>query len=82
MTLILCVSGGCDSVSLLNLLQRLSALLFLKLHILHFNHQLRPEADHEQAFVNSLAEHYKIPFHYKTAKHLKPGQAGLQETAR
>jgi len=81
-TLVLCVSGGCDSVSLLHLLQSLRALLFLKLHVLHFNHQLRPEADHEQAFVKSLAEYYKIPFHYKTAKHLIPGQAGLQETAR
>ena len=81
-TLLLCVSGGCDSVSLLHLLQRLSSLLFLKLHVLHFNHQLRPEAGHEQAFVKSLAEQYKIPFHFKTAKHLKPGQAGLQETAR
>ena len=82
LTLIICVSGGCDSVSLLHLLHRLSALLFLKLHVLHFNHQLRPEADHEQAFVKSLAEQYKIPFHYKTAKHLIPGHAGLQETAR
>lgn len=81
-TLIICVSGGCDSVSLLHLLQRLSALLFLKLNVLHFNHKLRPEADHEQDFVKSLAEHYKIPFHYKTAKHLIPGQAGLQEAAR
>ncbi len=82
MKLIVCVSGGCDSVSLLHLLQRLSSLMLLKLHVLHFNHQLRPEADHEQNFVKSLAKHYKIPFHYKTAKHLKPGQAGLQETAR
>ena len=81
-TLILCVSGGCDSVSMLHLLERLSTLLLLKLHILHFNHQLRPEADHEQAFVKSLADHYKIPFYYKTAKHLKPGQVGLQESAR
>ena len=80
--LILCVSGGLDSVSLLHILQRLSALLLLKLHVLHFNHRLRPEAENEQAFVKSLAKHYKIPFHYRTAKHLKPGQAGLQETAR
>jgi len=80
--LVLCVSGGCDSVSLLHLLERLSSLLLLKLHVLHFNHQLRPEADHEQDFVKSLAEQYQIPFHFKTAKHLKPGQAGLQETAR
>ena len=80
--LIICVSGGCDSVSLLHLLQRLSSLMLLKLNVLHFNHQLRHEADHEQNFVKSLAEHYKISFHYKTAKHLKPGQPGLQETAR
>ena len=78
--LIVCVSGGCDSVSLLHLLQRLSSLMLLKLHVLHFNHKLRPEADLEQDFVKSLAEHYKIPFHYKTATHLKLGQAGLQET--
>ena len=56
--------------------------MLIKLHVLHFNHQLRSEADNEQNFVKSLAEHYKIPFHYKTAKHLKPSQAGLQETAR
>ena len=80
--LIICVSGGCDSVSLLHLLQRLSALLHLKLHVLHFNHNLRPEADDEQDFVKSLAENYKIPFHYKTAKHLIQGQPGLQENAR
>ena len=80
--LVLCVSGGCDSVSLLHLLQSLSSLLLLKLHVLRFNHQLRPEAGHEQAFVKSLAEQYNIPFYFKTAKHLKPGQAGLQENAR
>lgn len=79
---IVCVSGGSDSVSLLHLLQRLSTLLALDLHVLHFNHQLRPEADEEQNFVKKLAVQYKIPFHYKTAKNFSPGQAGLQESAR
>jgi len=79
---IVCVSGGSDSVALFNLLQRLSTLLRLKLHVLHFNHQLRPEAQQEQDFVESLAKLHKIPFHYKTAKHLKHGQPGLQESAR
>ncbi len=79
---LVCVSAGSDSVSLLHLLQRLSALLGLELHVLHFNHQLRPEADEEQDFVRSLAEQYKIPFHCKTAKHLKSGQSGLQDSAR
>ena len=59
-----CVSGGSDSVALFHILQRLSTLLRLKLHILHFNHQLRPEAQQEQDFVESLAKQYKIPFHY------------------
>ena len=80
--LILCVSGGSDSVSLLHVLQSLSNLLLLKLHVLHFNHRLRPEAESEQNFVKSLAENYKIPFYYKIAKHLIPGQVGLQNAAR
>ena len=52
--LIVCVSGGCDSVSLLHLLQRLSSLMLLQLHVLHFNHKLRPEADNEQNFVKHV----------------------------
>ncbi|HIA57455.1 MAG TPA: tRNA lysidine(34) synthetase TilS [Candidatus Lambdaproteobacteria bacterium] len=79
---VVCVSGGSDSVALFYLLHRLSSLLQLDLHILHFNHQLRPEANDEQNFVKSLADQNKIPFHYVTAKHLKTGQPGLQESAR
>ena len=79
---IVCVSSGSDSVALFHSLLRLSALLCLKLHILHFNHQLRPEALREQDFVESLGKEYKVPFHCKTAKHLQTGQQGLQESAR
>ena len=79
---IVCVSSGSDSVALFHSLLRLSALLCLKLHILHFNHQLRPEALREQDFVESLGKEYKVPFHCKTAKHLHTGQQGLQESAR
>jgi tRNA(Ile)-lysidine synthase len=79
---IVCVSGGSDSVALLHLLQRQRTLLNLEPHLLHFNHQLRPEADHEQDFVQALADQYEIPFHHKTAKHLKSGQSALQESAR
>jgi len=79
---IVCVSGGCDSVALLHLLHRLSNLLCLKLHVLFFNHQLRPEANEEQNFVKSLAKKYEIPFFCKISKHLHRGQSGLQEAAR
>ena len=64
------------------MLQRQRNLFDLEPHILHFNHQLRPESAKEQDFVKSIAEHYEIPFHHKTAKHLKSGQSALQESAR
>ncbi len=82
LTVVVCVSGGSDSVALLHLLQRQRTLLNLELHILYLNHQLRTEASQEQNFVQSLADQYEIPFHHKTAKHLKSGQAALQESAR
>ena len=82
LTVVVCVSGGSDSVALLHLLQRQRTLLNLELHILYLNHQLRAEACQEQNFVQSLADLYKIPFHHKTAKHLKSGQSALQESAR
>ena len=79
---IVCVSGGSDSVALLHLLHRLSKLLCLKLHVLFFNHRLRPEANEERDFVESLAKKYEIPFYCKTSKYLHRGQSGLQEKAR
>ncbi len=82
LTVIVCVSGGSDSVALLHLLQRQRTLLNLEPHLLHFNHQLRSEAVQEQDFVRSLADQYEIPFHHKIAKHLKSGQPALQESAR
>ena len=82
LTVVVCVSGGSDSVALLHLLQRQRTLLNLKLHILYLNHQLRTEASQELLFVKSLADQYKIPFHHKTAKHLNSGQSSLQESAR
>jgi len=79
---IVCVSGGSDSVALIHLLHKLSKLLFLELNILHFNHQLRPESDQEQSFVKTLAENLQIPFHSKKNNDFLKGQSGFQESAR
>lgn len=43
------VSGGVDSVALLHCLWHVRTTRNLQLHVLHFNHRLRPEADDEEA---------------------------------
>ncbi len=80
--LLLCVSGGCDSVALLRLLAGLKALNRWQLYVLHFNHRLRPEADEEAGFVRDLALEHELPFTLKSAGHLSPEQPGLQARAR
>lgn len=66
--LILCVSGGSDSVFLLNILQYLNLKYDLKLniYIMHLNHNLRKEAKRDEDFVKELAEKNKIPFFVKS----------------
>ncbi len=50
------VSGGPDSVLLLDFLQRLSQKIALRLVVVHFNHHLRgAESDTDESFVRGLA---------------------------
>lgn len=57
--LLIGVSGGADSLALLHLLwQRLGS---DRLVVGHLNHQLRPEADDEAAFVAKTAAAWNIP---------------------
>ena len=56
------VSGGADSVSLLDILHSLSEER-LKLVVAHLNHRLRgEESDGDEAFVAALAQRYGLPF--------------------
>lgn len=57
---VVAVSGGPDSVALLDLLHRLGN---LNLHIAHLNHRLRPAADADAAFVQTLGRRYNLPVH-------------------
>lgn len=57
------VSGGPDSVALLDALAALAPEFGWKLHVAHFNHQLRgADADADEAFVRELAAGYGLPF--------------------
>ncbi len=69
------VSGGPDSVALLNLLRRLKPDLDLHLGVAHFDHGLRGEQSREEAgFVAALAGSLSLSFH--------PGQGDTRELAR
>lgn len=62
--LLLCVSGGVDSMALLHLLATVkhSRMPSLSLSVINFNHKLRPESDEEAQFVSSLANEYGLPY--------------------
>src|SRR5262245_22921170 len=55
------VSGGPDSTALLGAVAEIAPRRKLQLTILHVNHALRPEADQEQQFVETLAREYHLP---------------------
>jgi tRNA(Ile)-lysidine synthase len=84
-TVLVAVSGGVDSVVLLDCLHRLAPPLAFRLHVAHLDHGLRGEAGAaDAAFVQELAGVLGLP---ATVKHLPPGALtargrSLQEAAR
>lgn len=61
--LLVALSGGSDSVSLLHLLRELATPDGHQVVAVgHFNHQLRPEADRDEAFCRALADRLGLPF--------------------
>ncbi len=58
LSLVVGVSGGADSVSLLDLLIKLN----WKVLVAHFDHHIRADSTRDAQFVRQLAEHYQVPF--------------------
>ncbi|RJR21807.1 MAG: tRNA lysidine(34) synthetase TilS [Desulfobacteraceae bacterium] len=83
-TVIVAVSGGPDSVCLLDVLVSLSQVLEIKLVISHFNHLLRPGEDEEETrFVKWLSEKYGIPCHMEEwTEGVGHGMGSLEDQAR
>ena len=80
--LILCVSGGSDSIALLHLCHQLRRLYRWRLHILHFHHGLREESDEEARFVRDLSQRLNLEFHLRTTRDFQSETSGLQEKSR
>jgi len=82
--IVVAVSGGPDSICLLDILNKIGKEMGLKLIVAHFNHGLRPEEDDiETQFVKDLAGFLNLPFVAKKAdSELKKEGSSLEELAR
>jgi tRNA(Ile)-lysidine synthase len=82
--IVVAVSGGPDSVCLLDILQELKDELEVELVVAHFDHGLRPGEDEaEKRFVESLAVALTLQFEAKQADPgMDQGGASLEERAR
>jgi len=83
---IVAVSGGVDSVVLLDLFSRLKQKYNLRLRVAHFNHQLRgKESEADEIFVRRLAKRHGYQFivdRAETATHSWHRKISIQEAAR
>lgn len=59
--LLVAVSGGIDSTVLLDVLHQLQTELHYKLHLVHFDHALRPESRADSRFVVEQARDRELP---------------------
>jgi len=80
---IVAVSGGPDSICLLDALNGLSEELKIDLVVAHYNHGLREAEDEaETRLVQDIAKSMKLPFETEKANHLKHNDSSVEERAR
>lgn len=76
------VSGGLDSMVLLHLLHRFSQHHPLRLSAIHVNHQLQPQADGWQQFVERQCQALGVPLHAIRVRVQPDAGLGLEAAAR
>jgi tRNA(Ile)-lysidine synthase len=84
-TVLIGVSGGPDSVALLNVMNQLVPELSLKLAAAHLNHGLRKEAAEEAAFVASICDSLGLTCHIgkeDVNRHRRRHKLSVEEAGR
>ena len=76
------VSGGPDSVCLLESLLRLRRLFGYALEVAHVDHRLRPDSSADAAYVRRLATRHDLPFHLHTVSTRPAGGSSVEAWAR
>ncbi|MDA3792170.1 MAG: tRNA lysidine(34) synthetase TilS [Elusimicrobia bacterium] len=83
--LVLAVSGGKDSVSMLDMVMKFAKKFKFPPEIVHFNHGLREESKEEEGFIRSLGDNYKIKvkiFKLNTLEFKNQNKLSTEEAAR
>lgn len=73
---VVAVSGGVDSIVLLDMLAQKTG---LELIVAHFDHGIRPDSASDATFVKELAHKYGLPF---VSKRVELGSSASEATAR
>ena len=79
------VSGGPDSICLINVLNEIKNQLNCKLIVCHVNHMIREEAGDDEEFVKNYCKEKQIPFfvkHVEVEKLAKTEKIGTEEAGR
>ena len=83
--LIVAVSGGIDSIVLLDILDQLRGELGYQLHLAHFDHALRPESSADGRFVAEEASRRGLPCTVErrdVGEHAQDEKLSLEEAGR
>lgn len=79
---VLAVSGGVDSLSLLHAMARLAERFTLRMHVAHFDHRMRDASEEDAAFVEQQARDLGLPCTVGVRSTEKPGDRSPEEYLR
>ena len=83
--IVLGVSGGPDSLFMLNILNNLKEQLQIQIVVAHVNHKIREEADDDEQFVKELCKKINVEFYSKRIEvetYANNNKIGLEEAGR
>ena len=79
------VSGGPDSITLLNILNEFKEKLNINIYVAHINHMIRKEADEETKYVHDFCKKINVEFYSKkinVKEEAKKLKIGTEEAGR
>ena len=83
--IVLGVSGGPDSLFMLDILNKIKEQLQIEIIVAHVNHMIRVEADEEEQFVKAFCEEIGVDFYSKrieVEKYANNNKIGIEEAGR